>query len=304
MVAAAAVWSYALLDRTPAWHPELRDAVLALAALAVLGLMAPIRSHFSSAVVTGTACLVALLGGSTAFAASTASTPHQGPTPMAGPVSAGGGGGGPGPIAAPSGSRRVVSRSSTAKSRRRRAPGSEAASRGKARQPRSGLGPPVFAGGSPGGPPPGGAPPKNIVPRTVAPDRKIRSGHGSAKSGARAPGNVTSTTYGLLSLLKRARTTWSAATIGSNEAASLEVASDTAVMSIGGFNGSDPAPTLAQFRRYVAEGKIHYFVGGGALGGGPTNQNGDSSISSWVAAHFQAIDAAGQTVYDLTRRVK
>lgn len=34
------------------------------------------------------------------------------------------------------------------------------------------------------------------------------------------------------------------------------------VMPIGGFNGSDPSPTLTQFKAYVAAGKIHYFIGG------------------------------------------
>ena len=29
------------------------------------------------------------------------------------------------------------------------------------------------------------------------------------------------------------------------------------MMPIGGFNGSDPSPTLEQFQQYVAEGKIH-----------------------------------------------
>ena len=40
-------------------------------------------------------------------------------------------------------------------------------------------------------------------------------------------------------------------------------------MAIGGFNGSDPSPTLAQFQEYVADGEIHYFIGGGGFGGGP-----------------------------------
>ena len=34
-------------------------------------------------------------------------------------------------------------------------------------------------------------------------------------------------------------------------------------MAIGGFNGSDPAPTLAQFQDVVADGEIHYFIAGG-----------------------------------------
>jgi hypothetical protein len=35
------------------------------------------------------------------------------------------------------------------------------------------------------------------------------------------------------------------------------------VMAVGGFNGTDPAPTLEQFKQYVAEKKIHYFIGTG-----------------------------------------
>ena len=49
--------------------------------------------------------------------------------------------------------------------------------------------------------------------------------------------------------------------------ASLALASDTTVMSIGGFTGSDPAPTLEQFQAYVAAGDVHYFVEGGGPGG-------------------------------------
>ena len=47
------------------------------------------------------------------------------------------------------------------------------------------------------------------------------------------------------------------------------------VMAIGGFNGSDPSPTLAQFQQYVADGKVHYFIGGGGFGG---LQNGGSCL--------------------------
>ena len=44
-------------------------------------------------------------------------------------------------------------------------------------------------------------------------------------------------------------------------------------MAIGGFNGSDPSPTLEQFQAYVAAGRIHYFIGGGNFGGGRSNGN-------------------------------
>ena len=39
------------------------------------------------------------------------------------------------------------------------------------------------------------------------------------------------------------------------------------VMAIGGFRGTDPAPSLAQFEKLVSEHKIHYYVAGGGLGG-------------------------------------
>ncbi len=60
---------------------------------------------------------------------------------------------------------------------------------------------------------------------------------------------------------------WVAAAVGANNAASYQLASDQAVMAIGGFNGSDPTPTLAEFQAMVRDGKIHYFIGGGGFGG-------------------------------------
>src|SRR3546814_20555403 len=66
----------------------------------------------------------------------------------------------------------------------------------------------------------------------------------------------------LTAMLVNAGTTWSAATNGSQSAATYELASNTAVMAIGGWS-SDPAPTLDQFIQYVADGKIHYYIAGG-----------------------------------------
>jgi signal transduction histidine kinase len=50
---------------------------------------------------------------------------------------------------------------------------------------------------------------------------------------------------------------WAAAAIGSQNAASYQLAAGEPVMAIGGFNGSDPSPTLARFKQYVADGRIH-----------------------------------------------
>jgi hypothetical protein len=73
-------------------------------------------------------------------------------------------------------------------------------------------------------------------------------------------------------------------------------------MAIGGFNGSDPSPTLAQCERDVAAGKIHYFIaGGGQMGpGGGGTSSSSSAISSWVTANFTATTVDGVTIYDLT----
>ena len=57
-------------------------------------------------------------------------------------------------------------------------------------------------------------------------------------------------------------TDWVLATVGANEAAGYQLSTGDAVMAIGGFNGTDPAPTLAEFEKLVAAGKIHYFIGG------------------------------------------
>jgi 4-amino-4-deoxy-L-arabinose transferase-like glycosyltransferase len=96
--------------------------------------------------------------------------------------------------------------------------------------------------------------------------------------------------------------TWVAAAVGSQTAAGLQLGTQLPVMAIGGFNGSDPSPTLAQFQQYVANGQIHYFAGGGR---GFGNQNGGSStsseISSWVQENFTAVTIDGSTFYDLTQ---
>ena len=72
------------------------------------------------------------------------------------------------------------------------------------------------------------------------------------------------------------RYTWVAAAIGSNEAAGYQLATGQPVMAIGGFNGTDPSPTLAQFERYVQEGKIHYFIAGG--GGGSEGRRRERDV--------------------------
>jgi hypothetical protein len=98
--------------------------------------------------------------------------------------------------------------------------------------------------------------------------------------------------------------TWAAAAIGAQNAASYQLATGDAVMAIGGFNGTDPSPTLAQFKQYVADGKIHYFIGSGSGGGrmGASSSGTSSQISSWVEANFKKVTVGSATFYDLTQK--
>jgi hypothetical protein len=102
--------------------------------------------------------------------------------------------------------------------------------------------------------------------------------------------------------------TWVAATMGATSAAPYQLATQHPVMPIGGFSGSDPAPTLAAFERDVAQHKIHWFISGGGPGGfggaGGLGAQGGTSIASWVSQHFTAVTVDGVTLYDLTKSPK
>jgi 4-amino-4-deoxy-L-arabinose transferase-like glycosyltransferase len=103
----------------------------------------------------------------------------------------------------------------------------------------------------------------------------------------------------LAELLSATDTHWSAAVSRSSTAAGLELASGTSVMAIGGFTGSDPTPTLAQFQQYVRDHQIGYFVvmGGGRGGWGGRDQHAD--ITAWVKANFTPMQVGAATVYRL-----
>ena len=114
-------------------------------------------------------------------------------------------------------------------------------------------------------------------------------------------GNSSSSTE-LVALLKASTSKWSAAISGATSAAELELSSGTSVIALGGWNGSDPSPTLAQFQAYVAAGQIHYYIAGGGMGGGGSGTSTDSGqIATWVAAHYTAKTVGSTTVYDLTQ---
>jgi 4-amino-4-deoxy-L-arabinose transferase-like glycosyltransferase len=166
-------------------------------------------------------------------------------------------------------------------------------------------------GGMPGGGPGGmGAPPQG----TFAGPQGTTGPQGA--TGARGGGiggllNASTPSTEVVSALSADAGSyrWVAAAIGSQNAAGLQLGTGLPVMAIGGFNGSDPSPTLAQFQQYVADGDIHYFVASGGMGGGPGGGMGGgmggsgtgTQISAWVAANFTQVTIGGSTFYDLTQ---
>jgi hypothetical protein len=128
-------------------------------------------------------------------------------------------------------------------------------------------------------------------------------GQSSAAPTARGGGllDASSPSRALVRLLQRdaGAYRWVAATVGANSAAGYQLATGDPVMAIGGFNGTDPAPTLAQFQAYVRAGAIHYFIAGGQ-GAGGGGSSSSSRIAAWVAARYPSRTVGGVTVYDLS----
>jgi 4-amino-4-deoxy-L-arabinose transferase-like glycosyltransferase len=252
VLAMTASMSYVLLDRADGFVPWLKYAVVVAgvgaAFLIVVHRLLPRRAMFA---VAG-AAVITLLAGPTAYALDTASTPHTGSIPSAGPSTGSGGFGG-----------------------MRGGPGG-----GRGGQ----MGQPPMQNGTRQGP----------------------GGTNDGTRGGRAGGLLNgSTSTSAINALLRADSstyTWVAAAIGSNTASGYQLATELPVMAIGGFNGSDPSPTLARFKQYVADGEIHYFIGSGSGRGGGMNAGGSTSseISAWVSDNFTAKTVDGVTIYDLS----
>ncbi|WP_431841801.1 ArnT family glycosyltransferase [Calidifontibacter indicus] len=277
--AAASVWGWVLLSRTTAYGDWLRFGVLAVglaAAALMLGLNLLHRKAIPF-VVTG--AIVAGLAGPAAYSWTTLQTGHEGSIVTAGPSTGGMGGmggarGGTPPTGGFGG-----------------APG----------QGTNGTG--GTNGTTPGAP--GGTNGGTTGGTTGAPGVTTGGATGTGQSGGMGGLlNASTPNTAVVAALQAdsSKYTWAAAAIGSQNAAGLQLGSGEPVMSIGGFNGSDPSPTLAQFKQYVAEGKIHYFLAGGGMGGATGGgSNTASQISSWVTANFKSVTIGGTTFYDLTQ---
>jgi 4-amino-4-deoxy-L-arabinose transferase-like glycosyltransferase len=97
--------------------------------------------------------------------------------------------------------------------------------------------------------------------------------------------------------------TWAAAAVGSSNAAGYQLATGSPVMAVGGFNGTDPAPTLVQFQSYVAQRRIHWFIRSempGFMFGNRSGSDAAEQIQRWVSANFTSREVDGITIYDLS----
>jgi len=268
LVLAAGLWSFVLLGRTSSWQPELRWLVLALTVVAGLALAVPIRPRLAVRALLAGALATALLG-TAAFGVATAASPHTGSIPSVGPAAAASAGGGPGTGGGlPSGRTGGFG-------------GAASASRGGTAK----------TGSAPGGSAPGGSAPTGSAPGGSA---KTSGGMPSGAGGA-------TTSTALTAALKATSSKWAAAVVGDQSAATLELATGKAVISIGGWSGSDNSPTLAQFERYVAAGQVRYLIASGGMGMGGGSTGVAAQITKWVAAHYKKVTIGGQTVYDLSQ---
>lgn len=291
--AVTTVWGVVLLSRAgSSWFWA--GAIVGVAgAMATLGLLFVNHLNRHVARVALALAVIAGMTGPLGYSVSTAATPHTGSIVTAGPVSGGGPGSGPGRGQGGPG------RGGPGQTGGGQAPGAT----GQNPQVPNGQGG-TTGGAAPngqGGTPPNGQDGTNGQNGTT-PNGQTGTARGTApgRGGGLLGGATVSSQMTALLQADASSYTWVAATVGSQTAASYQLAAQEPVMSIGGFNGSDNYPTLAQFKQMVAEKKIHYFIAG-SLGG---RQNGGSQaasqIQSWVSSTFTARTVDGTTVYDLT----
>ncbi|MGV9709168.1 ArnT family glycosyltransferase [Gordonia sp. NPDC003424] len=283
----AAIWGFALLGRSPDFVPVLRWMVLLVGIVSGFVMLVAHRAYLS--IVALTTAIIAGLAGPVAYTINTVATPKQGSIISAGPRVSGefgpGGGGFGGRHAGMRGPGATGGMWGRGGGAGQAGPGGT--------QPPGGAGTgaaqggPGMAGGF-GGPGAAGGP-----------------GGMSAEGGMGGPGGLLNGSKPSAELVTMLQTdadkfTWAGAAVGSNEASGYQLESGYSVMPVGGFNGTDPSPTLEQFQKLVAEKKIHYFLGGGRGFGNSDTARPSAQIAEWVKANFAAQTIDGTTVYDLT----
>ncbi len=157
---------------------------------------------------------------------------------------------------------------------------------------------------------PGGGP--AAPPRAADDGRGFRPppNDGAAPDGLGAPvggGNFTRREPGGLGqaelaylVANRGDARWIVAASSSNDAAPIQLATGEPVMAMGGFNGSDPTPTLDQLRAYISSGQLRFVLAAGADFGGFGRGFGEvAGIRAWVRESCELVTVTGGTATDL-----
>ncbi|MER6179044.1 glycosyltransferase family 39 protein [Streptomyces sp. NPDC001652] len=288
-VVAGAAWGYVLLNRTPDYLPWLKWLVLIGGLVSALGLVFAGRINRQLALAAASLGMAASLAGPTAYTVSTLQEGHTGSIVTAGPAGAsmmgGGRGGGPGGGGGGMGGGM---------------PGQNQQNGNGNTQGQGGNGFP--GGGMPGQSQQQGQGRQNGGMPGGTTGEGVGRGGGGGVGGLLNGATVSDEAKKLLET-DSGDYTWVAAAIGAQNAASYQLSTGEPVMAIGGFNGTDPSPTLAQFKEYVADGKVHYFISSGSGGGmGGSGSGTSSQITSWVEANFKKVTVGSSTFYDLTQK--
>ncbi|MGF0317711.1 glycosyltransferase family 39 protein [Nocardia fluminea] len=282
-IALTTATAWMLLSRSASFQPWLRWAILVVGVIATVAFVFPLARKQS--VIVALAAAFIGLAGPIAYSVDTLASAHSGAIPSAGPSSGGMRGmGGPGmrPGGVDGG------------------PGADGSATTGATNGAPSDG--AASGAQAGGPWDGGVPGQDGA-ATVGGSAQGANGGEQRTGGAGGLLGGSRPSDRIVTLLESNGSdyTWVAAAVGSNSAAGYQLATELPVMPIGGFNGSDPSPTLEQFQQYVADGKIHYFVAGGRGGPGGNSESTSSAITAWVTANYSATTVDGVTLYDLTQ---
>jgi len=169
--------------------------------------------------------------------------------------------------------------------------------------PTSGMG--GFGGMGMGGP--GGAGPGIAGPNSSGFGGEPPGG-GQGFAGASPFGNQTDSALIKYLETNRGGSRYLVAMFGTMTAAPYITATGENILPIGGFDGEDPSPTLAQIKAMVAAGELKYFAvstntfGGGAPGASGTStttvgQSNGAHIRAWVLANCSLSDYSGGGLY-------
>jgi 4-amino-4-deoxy-L-arabinose transferase-like glycosyltransferase len=143
-----------------------------------------------------------------------------------------------------------------------------------------GLGGGSARGGAPTGTHTGGPPGGGTGTGTLGAPTAARIAGQAA--GAHGGGGASTANEALVHYLERHQGSaeYLVAVNGSQTAAPFILESGKPVIAMGGFGGTDPAPTLSEFEHLVATGKVHYvYVSSGGVGGGGSAGSSGGTLS-------------------------